>query len=389
MDNIKIELHLIQNFAPSCLNRDVTNTPKDCEFGGTRRARISSQCMKRSVRKGPGTEFARLMERAGAKRTRGLAREIARRITGSDEPEKKTLDAVIDIFQACGLEEDAKRKGEGVSSILVFLDASAIDDMAAVVSEALPELTGKDKVVKEDTTSKLAGILAGAVRAPDIALFGRMLEVKESTPFGKAQMNVDAAAQVAHAISTHRVDMDFDYFSAVDDLPGSDKGAAHINETGFNSACFYRYAVIDRGQLVKNLGDEKLADEVIRAFIEASVEAIPSGKQSSFAAHNKPDFGMIVVRKNGAPCSLANAFAKPVRVKPGVDEDLVGLSIESLCALQPRIKDVYGDGGIVNESLWHLGHEDRLGELKPADKKSFAAAVDSAMAAVARAASEA
>ena len=45
-----IELHMLQNFAPSCLNRDDTNSPKECEFGGYRRARISSQCIKRAIR---------------------------------------------------------------------------------------------------------------------------------------------------------------------------------------------------------------------------------------------------------------------------------------------------------------------------------------------------
>src|SRR5438132_10596726 len=45
-----IEMHILQNFAPSNLNRDDTGSPKDCEFGGYRRARISSQCLKRAMR---------------------------------------------------------------------------------------------------------------------------------------------------------------------------------------------------------------------------------------------------------------------------------------------------------------------------------------------------
>jgi hypothetical protein len=96
---------------------------------------------------------------------------------------------------------------------------------------------------------------------------------------------------------------------------------------------------------------------------------------------------MIVVKKNGFPCSLANAFAQPVRTKPGVDEDLVGLSIEALCELHPRVKGVYGEGGIVGqgESLWHLGHGRRLGSLEANDRGSFVCALDAAMAAVAAA----
>jgi CRISPR system Cascade subunit CasC len=385
-DNIKIELHLIQNFAPSCLNRDDANAPKDCEFGGVRRARISSQCVKRSARRSPEAEFSRLLEGLGGKRTRCLALEIAKKVSKSDKPDKQTLDAVIGIFEACGLEEDSKRKGEGASKILVFLDSRAIDDMAGVIFDALPALLKGKKNVEKDAIDKLASILAGAVRVPDIALFGRMLEVKDSTPFGKHNMQVHAAVQVAHAISTHRVDMDFDFFTAVDDLnPEADTGAGMMGETGFNSACFYRYALIDRNQLVKNLGgDEALAHRVIRAFIEASVIAIPTGKQNSFAAQNPPDFGMIVVKKNGFPCSLANAFAQPVR--PDTDADLIGHSIQRLCELHPKIKHVYGAAGTVDESLWHLGYDDRLGQLKGNDRHSFAAALDAAMKAVTAAA---
>ena len=45
-----VEVHVIQNYALSNLNRDDTGAPKTCEFGGARRARISSQCLKRAVR---------------------------------------------------------------------------------------------------------------------------------------------------------------------------------------------------------------------------------------------------------------------------------------------------------------------------------------------------
>lgn len=41
-----VEIHILQNFAPSNLDRDDTGMPKDCEFGGYRRTRISSQCFK-------------------------------------------------------------------------------------------------------------------------------------------------------------------------------------------------------------------------------------------------------------------------------------------------------------------------------------------------------
>lgn len=53
-----VEIHVLQNFAPSNLNRDDTGAPKDALFGGTRRARISSQCSKRAVRQFFGQQVA-------------------------------------------------------------------------------------------------------------------------------------------------------------------------------------------------------------------------------------------------------------------------------------------------------------------------------------------
>src|SRR6266508_2221569 len=45
-----IAIHMLQNHAPSNLNRDDNGDPKDALFGGVRRARISSQSLKRSIR---------------------------------------------------------------------------------------------------------------------------------------------------------------------------------------------------------------------------------------------------------------------------------------------------------------------------------------------------
>lgn len=244
-----------------------------------------------------------------------------------------------------------------------------------------PDRKAAKKEIKLTADKEIARRLKDAGLSADIALFGRMLAENP-------EMNADAACQVAHAISTHRVDPDLDFYTAVDDLnPASDTGAGMMGETGFNSACFYRYSLIDRNQLIANLGgDAELANKVIRAFLDASVRAIPTGKQNSFAAQNPPDFGMIVVRKDGSPCSLANAFARPVDAVRDKQCSLIGCSIEKLGQLHTKMKDVYGDGGIVDESLWQLNHEDRLGSLQSKDRGSFQAAVDAAMVAVAQSA---
>lgn len=383
---MKIELHLIQNFAPSCLNRDDTNQPKDCEFGGVRRARISSQCTKRAVR-----EYFREQSLCDVgTRTKRLKHKLLERLPDlGATPEE--LSSAVDAFLATYYSKpDSKRPGE--TAVLLYIGEPEIEEAARCVSELWPQLREAaaddqktaGKRAKKDRRSLSADPetsrrLRHAGLSADIALFGRMLAELPD-------MNVDAACQVAHAISTHKVDMEMDFYTAVDDLtPESETGAGMMGVTGFNSACFYRYALIHRRQLVVNLGgDEGLANQVIEAFLLGSVHAIPTGKQNSMAAQNLPSFGMFVVRNGGAPCSLANAFAEPVRVLPGRDEDLIGRSVEALAGYWTRLQAVYGGDGMLGTSLFHDGREQRLGELAPSDKGSVTAAVAATMEAVQR-----
>nr|WP_240030536.1 type I-E CRISPR-associated protein Cas7/Cse4/CasC [Thermus scotoductus] len=73
----------------------------------------------------------------------------------------------------------------------------------------------------------------------DLALFGRMLA-------DRPELGVDAAAQVAHALSTHKVDREFDFYTAVDDLnPKEETGAGMMGDVEFYSATLYRYALVD------------------------------------------------------------------------------------------------------------------------------------------------
>jgi CRISPR system Cascade subunit CasC len=175
----------------------------------------------------------------------------------------------------------------------------------------------------------------GHTSAPDIALFGRMLAENP-------RLGLDAACQVAHAISTHRVTMEMDYYTAVDDLkPEDTAGAGMIGFTGFNSSCFYRYARIDWDQLVENLrSDSGLARRTVKAFLRAAVVAVPTGKQKGFAANNPPSLLLAVVRKDGMGWSLVNAFERPVRAHSG--SGLVGPSVQALDTYWDRLCQTYG-----------------------------------------------
>lgn len=325
-----VELHILQNFAPSCLNRDDTNTPKDCLFGGHRRARVSSQCIKRAIRE--NQEFDRVVESQGGVRTKRLAIELAKRIKGNDD--EKTVQLFAKVLDEAGMSSDK----EGRTNIILFIDKIAVDELVGLFRANLPALEKGSKEAKDMVVKGLTKTIAERVKVPDIALFGRMLAIEPSKPLGKLHLNIDAACQVAHAISTHKVGVESDFYTAVDDFQPEEKtGAGMMGDIQFNSACFYRYANIDLNQLKTNLdGDAELVKKTVEAFIRAAVAAIPSGKKNSFAPQNPPDFVCAIVRDNGE-WSLANAFSKPVRD----GGDLTGESIDALINYWGRLNTAY------------------------------------------------
>lgn len=355
-----VELHILQNFAPSNLNRDDTGSPKDCEFGGVRRARISSQCLKRSIR----TAFRddKLLPASQlASRTKLALNAIAARLTERGYNEAQARSVAELALRGAGLNLDDDK-----TEYLLFLGQDELDTIAALCAEhwaTLQPLTerpasadpangkqakkaGKDALPTELTQAITQRLNGG--KAADLALFGRMLA-------DLPQHNVDAACQVAHAISTHKVSVEFDFYTAVDDLqPRGETGAGMMGTVEFNSACFYRYANVDLAQLRTNLGgDDALVQRTLEAFIRASIAAIPSGKQNSMAAQNPPSLVMAVVRERGL-WSLANAFARPVRATER--EGLITGSISALFNQWGKLKRMYGKTGIVG--AWVSEEED-------------------------------
>ncbi len=326
-----VELHMIQNFSPANLNRDDTNNPKDCEFGGVRRARISSQCIKRAIRRSP--VFEETTKVKIGTRTKWLVDLLRKRLVAAGKEEEEATEVLTDFVPkfASKLEKDGEK-----TAVLLYLSHAEIDSIVQAMLDNWQNLPrDADKLAKT-----LVKAHKGQTSAPDIALFGRMLAEKP-------ELGLDAACQVAHAISTHRVTMEMDFYTAVDDLnPEDTAGAGMMGFTGFDSACFYRYARIDWKQLVKNLnGDADLARRTVEGFLRAAVAAVPSGKQTSFAANNPPSLLLAVVRRDGMGWSLANAFEQPVR--PRRDSGLVTPSVEALDAYWGRLCQVYGTDTLV------------------------------------------
>ncbi len=351
-----VELHIIQNFSPANLNRDDTGAPKDCTFGGFRRARISSQCIKRSVRSHPSFEEAVLASKGDVGvRTKRLCSELSSKLIELGHSPEDSNRVAENLIKGAGFKLKDKQKTE----YLLYLGRNEINALAQIAHTNWDLLTVVQSVESEKETDKKKSkkeqkeaipkelqneitAVFGQSFAADIALFGRMVA-------DDGNKKVNAACQVAHAISTNEVQMEMDYYTAIDDLlPNEETGSDMIGTVEFNSSCFYRYSQINLGVLKANLqNDAEMVCGAVRGFLEASVLAIPTGKQNSMAAQNPPSYIRVLVRDKNAPWSLANAFLQPV--KPGRQEleDLVTRSVEKLRSYFEKLEKMYGKKGIL------------------------------------------
>ncbi len=304
-----IQIHMLQNYAPSNLNRDDTGSPKSAYFGGVQRGRISSQCLKRSFRM--SETFQDAFKDAGllatrTKRLPGLIEDALKTLTDDE----KAITAIVQRVPEIGAESGrGKGKVEDDEPLetrqLIFIGAQEVEPMAEKLLALYREKGDKawEKLKIADITRALGNSVP---RSVDIAMFGRMTT-------SDAFENVQAAVQVAHALSANAVEQEFDYFTAVDDISG-ESGAGMIGDVEYNSSTYYKYINIHWDGLVKNLGDDTaIARQAVLALLEAAAIAQPSGKQNTFAAHNLPDLVLVEVREKNLPVSYANAFIKPAR----------------------------------------------------------------------------
>ncbi|MCX7963082.1 MAG: type I-E CRISPR-associated protein Cas7/Cse4/CasC [Candidatus Sumerlaea chitinivorans] len=443
-----ITIHMIQNHAPSNLNRDDLGAPKTAYFGGKLRLRISSQCLKRSIRRSElfkelcgGIRTRRMLQLYGTIEDDGNLRKKALTVlnsfamfqggksehrnadSGEKEDEEQTPEASASAHASLAIyvpvsflqsiremvrkeRDELKRDRDTKLTILaqscdanllskLLIDRFEADKLKQLVTEYAPQKKKKgtdneDKQrgkKKEDFAKTLAESIAKSTEkaklffdkeisreeeitdylehmlikkdiieclqqsdsTPDIALFGRMLESGDKI----LNTRVEAAAQVAHAISTHEITPEVDYFIAADDIPGEDAGAAYLDEAGFGSACYYKFFCVDWPQLCENLAyNKRLAAHTVAAFLRAAALTTPTGKQNSFAAFNPPDAIMLEFRD--LPLSYANAFVRPV--EPG-ERDLVAESIAQLLTYVQSIDRVYRSLAEDNRFVCVLGED--------------------------------
>lgn len=322
-----LQFHFLTFVPPANLNRDDTGTPKTAMIGGDLRLRLSSQSLKRAWRE--SDVFAEKLAGHLGARTQRFGEKIRAHLEGNGIGEEKALEVTREVIKAFGKPKDARDEKNPVNTEqLAFLSPQEMD---AALKIALDIANGVREI---DAKEMAKTLLRTADTAADIAMFGRMFA-------DNAEFNREAAVQVAHAVTTHRVVIEDDFYTAVDDLkkPSEDAGAGFVGDAGFGSGIFYLYVCVDKDLLVSNLdGDVALAKNAIAALVEAAAKVAPNGKQASFASRIHAGY-LMAEKGTEAPRTLAGAFSKST--EPFIEAATSRL--EEMCY---KFDKAYGQGDV-------------------------------------------
>ncbi|MBI4657799.1 MAG: type I-E CRISPR-associated protein Cas7/Cse4/CasC [Verrucomicrobia bacterium] len=365
-----IELHILQSFPVSCLNRDEVGQPKSAVFGGVKRARLSSQTLRRATRLDASKQLPTFYT---GKRTRylphllsenvpalkeneslltGVAKELASFLNNKVDKEPKRFTTLV--FSS---DSEKTRLWKRVAEALVGLTDE--EKKAISVQEKSDEATNENEPKDEGKKPPKKGPAASAKRkledafrasfgqhdAADIAIFGRMVA-------DSPNLTVESAAMFSHALSTHEAAGDYDFFAAVDEQKpeGEAIGAAITDTLQFTSAVYYRYVGLNLDLLAdkRHLDFERMSPEdrkkVVESFIRSVLVAVPgtyedAGRRNGMNAHTEVGYALGFLRDKAQPIQLVNAFEDPVRRNGG----LLAPSVRRLLLQLQRVKDTYGD----------------------------------------------
>lgn len=307
-DRLYLDVHAIQTLPPSNINRDDVGSPKSVQYGGVQRARVSSQSWKRAMR---SYFYDNSLQKNLGVRTVQIVRYIAEKIMEKDSSMDcdKAMALADKAINGAGIKTTKDKKtGDKIAKALFFMS----DQQAEALAEKAVE-GNFDKAELQELLNDNLSI--------DIALFGRMAA---DAPI----LNTDASSQVAHAISTHSIQSEFDFFTAVDDLKSEESsGAGMVSTLEFNAPTLYRYANVAVHELAQQLGNKQDTVDTLKLFVESFSNSLPTGKVNSFANQTLPQLLLVTLRSD-RPISLVSAFESPVKSREGY----VSESIERLFA---------------------------------------------------------
>lgn len=351
-----IDIYAVQNVPPSNINRDETGNPKTAQYGGVLRSRVSSQAWKRAMR----NEFKDLLAKdsLGVRTKNAVQLIVAAMVNERPDCTDSAEEYAKSVLAATGVKIEASTRagaasGKPVTQYLIFIANSEISKLAEIALKWLDE--GKDVQKTDADMKKEVSAVFHGEQAVDIALFGRMLA-------DAPDLNTDASAQVAHAISVDAIKPEYDYFTAVDDFTEDDNaGAAMIDSVGFNSSTLYRYATVNLNALNEQLGNVQATAKAASVFVESFIRSMPTGKQNSYANRTLPETCIVAFREN-QPINAVSAFEQPVH--PTQDLPVSAVASRELVKELRKIQDVYGDRPT---SAWVLSTD-----LPEEDMESFA-----------------
>lgn len=298
-----LDIHAIQTVPPANINRDDTGSPKTAQYGGVTRARVSSQSWKRAIRKYFNENGD--VENVGI-RSLEIVKYVANKIVEKDgsisiEDAMAMADKTINAAKISTKDQKAKA--------LFFLSDKQAEKLAQASIDKVTDKKQLESILNDDISI-------------DIALFGRM--VADNTI-----LNEDASSQVAHAISTHAIQSEFDFFTAVDDLaPEDNAGAGMLGTVEYNSSTLYRYANIALHDFYKQLADKEETINATKLFVKSFVESMPTGKINTFANQTLPQ-AVVVSLRSDRPLNMVSAFEEPIKSDNGyVDKSIEKLFVE-------------------------------------------------------------
>lgn len=323
-----LDIHAIKTVPPSNINRDDTGSPKTAQYGGVTRARVSSQSWKRAIRK---YFYDKGHIQNSGIRSCDIVNYIAKIIVEKDKSISnknaiKLVEKALKVVAAKLSTKDQKLKA------LFFISNNQADKFAQACLDKKSDKTELQEILKTDTSI-------------DIALFGRMLA-------GDHSLNEDASSQVAHAISTHAIESEFDFYSAVDDLaPDDNAGVVLLDTLEYDSSTLYRYANIALHDFYKQLGDKEEVIDAVKLFVEAFVKSMPTGKINSFANQTLPQ-AVVVSLRSDRPINLVSAFEEPVKSENGyVDKSIQKLFAEYIKYEKILDKPIFTDYLLLDDTL--------------------------------------
>lgn len=292
-----LDLHAIQTLPPSNINRDDTGSPKTAQYGGVTRARVSSQSWKKAIRQ-------YFLDNGGLNnvgiRSLEIVRYLAEKIVDIDKSitNEAALELAEKTFNAAGVTTKDKK-----ARALFFISSKQAGNLAEAATKGDTNKANLQELLKNDP-------------AIDVALFGRMVA-------DDPKLNEDASSQVAHAISTHAVETEFDFFTATDDFSSTDDaGAGMLGTIEYNSSTLYRYANVAVHEFYRQIGDKELVLNSLKLYVEAFAKSMPTGKINTFANQTIPQAILICIR-NDRPINLVSAYEQPIRSSEGYVTDSV------------------------------------------------------------------